>query len=232
MARSAHTLLRLTTLTQNPVSLLLKPLPLYHQQSWHTGAADSWQAWAQQRQPLQQHLLQQQQQQQRRAFGAWSRSGQRWRPEIGGCGSATAISSSSGTSGTSSGIVGSRLAAATAISSSSGSAAAPAAHHQLQQARGLLGRAGSKPKRVNHQDHNKRRPKRTKIKTRSVLKHRVIVDKDGVMWRTQAARRHKRVKKSRGRLSELKGLAPLSAGWARRLRKLGYDRRWWHVKKA
>lgn len=96
----------------------------------------------------------------------------------------------------------------------------------------MLGRASSRPKPTNYQDHYKRNPKTCKIKTRSVLKHRVIVDADGVMWRTQAGRRHKRTKKTRGRLSELKGLAPLAEGWARRLRKLGYDRRWWHVSKA
>lgn len=68
--------------------------------------------------------------------------------------------------------------------------------------------------------------------THSILKKRIIVAKDGVMWRTQAGRRHKRIKKSRGRLSELRGLAPLASSWARKLRKLGYKRRWWYAQKA
>lgn len=64
------------------------------------------------------------------------------------------------------------------------------------------------------------------------MKRRVIVAADGTMWRTQASRRHKRYKKSGGRLRELRGLAPLAEGWARKLRKLGYKRRWWYAQKA
>lgn len=103
---------------------------------------------------------------------------------------------------------------------------------QLQQLRGLLGKPSLRPKKINYQDHNKNKPKKTKIKTRSILKRRIIMAKDGTYWRTQAARRHKRYKKSRGRLSELRGLVPLAAGWARKLRKLGYKRRWWYSQKA
>lgn len=58
------------------------------------------------------------------------------------------------------------------------------------------------------------------------------MDKDGTYWRTQAGRRHKRYKKSRGRLSELRGLAPLAAGWARKIKKLGYKKTWWYSQKA
>lgn len=67
---------------------------------------------------------------------------------------------------------------------------------------------------------------------RSIVKRRVLVDRDGTMWRTQAARRHKRYKKSSGRLSALRGLAPLAPAIAAKLRKLGYKRRWWYAQKA
>ena len=66
----------------------------------------------------------------------------------------------------------------------------------------------------------------------SIVKRRVLVAKDGTMWRTQANRRHKRYKKTSGRLSELRGLAPLAPAIARKLRKLGYKRRWWYAEKA
>ena len=46
-------------------------------------------------------------------------------------------------------------------------AAGPAGASQLQQRRGLLGKPSTKPKPVNYQDHNTKRPKRTKIKTRA-----------------------------------------------------------------
>jgi ribosomal protein L35 len=117
-----------------------------------------------------------------------------------------------------------------ALNNSSSAAAAVGA--QLHVTRGLLGLARTRPARVNYQDHNQTKPKRLKIKTRSVVKRRVIVAKDGTMWRTQAGRRHKRTKKSGGRLRELRGLAPLADGWARKLRKLGYKRRWWYSEKA
>jgi hypothetical protein len=48
----------------------------------------------------------------------------------------------------------------------------------------------------------------------------------------QAGRRHKRYKKSRGRLLGLKGLVPLHSADTAKLRKLGYKRRWWFVQKA
>lgn len=67
---------------------------------------------------------------------------------------------------------------------------------------------------------------------RSAVKRRVIVGDDGVMWRMQAGRRHKRYKKSRRRLLDLKGLVPLHKADATKLRKLGYKRRWWFVQKA
>ena len=60
----------------------------------------------------------------------------------------------------------------------------------------------------------------------------MIVDKDGVMWRLQAGRQHNRSKRTPGGLRALKPMVPLAAGWARKLKKLGFKRRWWYNEKA
>ncbi|KAF8066279.1 wdr48 [Scenedesmus sp. PABB004] len=99
-------------------------------------------------------------------------------------------------------------------------AAAAAAPLQWQAARGLLGVKVVK----NYQDHNTARPKKYKIKTPSAVKRRVLVGEDGTMWRMQAGRRHKRYKKSRGRLAALRGMVPLHRAASAKLRKLGYKR--------
>jgi ribosomal protein L35 len=48
----------------------------------------------------------------------------------------------------------------------------------------------------------------------------------------QAGRRHKRYKKSKKRLLALKGMVPLHAADAAKLRKLGFKKRWWYGLKA
>lgn len=68
------------------------------------------------------------------------------------------------------------LAGAAAGSSGGSSCSLPAAAaaalrraacpHSLQQARGLLGKPSLAPKKPNYQDHNTKKPKTTKIKTR------------------------------------------------------------------
>ncbi len=44
----------------------------------------------------------------------------------------------------------------------------------------------------------------------------------------QAGRRHYRSRKSKSRLRALKGLVPLAPHWARKLKKIGFKRRWWY----
>ena len=64
------------------------------------------------------------------------------------------------------------------------------------------------------------------------VRRRVVVGEDGVMWRMQAGRRHKRYKKSKRRLLGLKGMVPLHGADAAKLRKLGYKKKWWFQIKA
>jgi ribosomal protein L35 len=107
-------------------------------------------------------------------------------------------------------------------------------HQNQHQKRTLLGAPAPKTKKTankNYQDHNTRRPERTKPRTPSAARRRIIVAADGSMWRTQAGRRHGRSPKSGGRLRALKGLAPVVPSLARKLRKLGCDRSWWYCHK-
>lgn len=65
---------------------------------------------------------------------------------------------------------------------------------------------------------------------RSAARHRFIM-KGGVIMRLQAGRRHYRSKKSKNALRRLKGLVPLHKPIARKLKKLGFKRTWWHMQK-
>lgn len=61
-------------------------------------------------------------------------------------------------------------------------------------------------------------------------RHRFIV-KGGEIMRLQAGRRHYRYKKSKSALQRLKGLVPLHKPIAKKLKKLGFKRKWWFVQK-
>jgi len=71
-------------------------------------------------------------------------------------------SSSSGSSGGAS----SGLSRGWRIPTATAAAATSTPMHQLQQLRGLLGKPSTKPKKVNYQDHNQKKPKKIKMKTR------------------------------------------------------------------
>eukprot|EP00877_Chromochloris_zofingiensis_P005523 jgi/Chrzof1/14972/Cz09g22210.t1 len=101
----------------------------------------------------------------------------------------------------------------------------------IQQYRLLLG-VVKRDKVVNYQDHNQQQPKRIKLKTPSAVKRRILVAKDGSMWRLPASRKKKRSKKRSIRQREVKGLVPLHSSWTKKLRKMGYTRRWWWSQKS
>lgn len=65
-----------------------------------------------------------------------------------------------------------------------------------------------------------------------MARRRVVVGENGVMWRMQAGRRHKRYKKSKRQLLGLKGMVPLHGADAAKLKKLGFKKKWWFNIKA
>ena len=56
---------------------------------------------------------------------------------------------------------------------------------------------------------------------------RFVLARDGVIWRKQAGRRHKRYCKSPGQLARLKRWKPLNTAFSAKFRKLGFDRKHW-----
>ncbi|GAX81859.1 hypothetical protein CEUSTIGMA_g13879.t1 [Chlamydomonas eustigma] len=56
---------------------------------------------------------------------------------------------------------------------------------------------------------------------------RFIMDRDGVIWHKQANRVRHRHSKTSGTLTRLKRLKPLSTGFAKKLKKIGFKRKYW-----
>lgn len=105
-----------------------------------------------------------------------------------------------------------------------------APHCQVLQARFILSKRASKP--VNRQIHKPKPPfPGRKLKTPSVAKRRFYMQSDGTIMRKRAGRRHYRSKKSKRRLRRLKGVVPLYKAYAKKLKMLGFKRRWWFVRK-
>jgi ribosomal protein L35 len=57
------------------------------------------------------------------------------------------------------------------------------------------------------------------------------VAEDGVIMRRHTHNRHNKSKRRKSALRRLKGDTPLSKGYAKKLRKLGFKRKFWYERK-